>query len=156
VTFFAEAMADTNIQSARTPWHIWVVGVVSLLWNSVGALDFVMTQTKNAAYMSGFTAAQLEFYYGFPLWVVAAWGIAVWGGVLGSLLLLFRKSLAFHFFLWSLICMVLTCIHNYALSNGFEIMGGAKALIFSSVIVVIGVLLLVYARSMRKRGVLLD
>jgi hypothetical protein len=146
-------MAD-GIPSAKAPWHLWVVGVVSLLWNSVGALDFVMTQTKNAAYMSGFTPAQLEFYYGFPFWVVVAWGIAVWGGVLGSLLLLFRKSLAVHLFASSLICIVLTCIHNYALSSGFEIMGGAKALIFSAVILVIGVLLLVYSWSMRKRGVL--
>jgi hypothetical protein len=56
-------MVATAIQSAKAPWHLWVVGVVSLLWNSVGALDFVMTQTKNATYMRGFTSAQLEFYY---------------------------------------------------------------------------------------------
>jgi hypothetical protein len=147
-------MADATNQSAKAPWHLWAVGVVSLLWNSVGAMDFVMTQTKNKAYMSGFTPAQLEFYYGFPLWVVAAWGIAVWGGVLGSLLLLLRKRLAFHLFLSSLICMVLTSIHNFALSNGLEVMGGVGTLIFSAVIVVIGVLLLVYARSMCKRGAL--
>jgi hypothetical protein len=147
-------MADTGMQSAKTPWHLWVIGVVSLLWNLVGALDFVMTQTKNAAYMSGLTRAQLDFYYGFPLWVVAAWGIAVWGGVLGSLFLLLRKRTAAPFFFASLVCIILTDIHDFSLSGGFEIMGGMKALIFSAVIFVIGVLLLVYARSMRKRGVL--
>ncbi len=147
-------MADDATRPARTPWHVWVVGVVSLLWNSVGAMDFVMTETKNRAYMSGFTPAQLEFYYGFPLWVVAAWGIAVWGGVLGSLLLLLRNRLAVHLFLASFICMILTSIHNYALSDGLKIMGGAEALAFSAVIVVVGALLLFYARSMCGRGVL--
>src|ERR1035438_4518088 len=147
-------MADESIQSAKTPWHLWVVGVVSLLWNSVGAMDFVMTQTKNKAYMKGFTPAQLEFYYGFPLWVVAAWGIATWGGVLGSLLLLLRKGLAVHLFLASFVGMVITTVRNFGLSNGMEVMGGASALVFSIAILVIGALLLVYAWSMRKRGVL--
>ena len=147
-------MADATVQSPKTPWHLWAVGVISLLWNSVGAMDFVMTQTKNKAYMSGFTPAQLDFYYGFPLWVVAAWGIAVWGSVLGSLLLLLRRRMAVHLFVASVICMVVTDIHNFALSNGLKIMGGAGTLVFSAVIFVIGVLLLVYARSMCKRGVL--
>jgi hypothetical protein len=150
----AEAMADSTVQSAKVPWHVWVVGAVSLLWNLVGVMDFVMTQTKNKAYMSSFTPAQLDFYYGFPIWVVAAWGIAVWGGVLGSLLLLLRKRQAVHLFLLSAIGMVLTDVRNFALANGFKVMGGAAALMFSAVIFVIGVLLLVYARSMCKRGVL--
>src|ERR1039458_10394440 len=134
-------MADESIQSAKTPWHLWVVGVVSLLWNSVGAMDFVMTQTKNKAYMSGFTPAQLDFYYGFPGWVVAAWGIAVWGGVLGSLFLLIRRRQAVHFFVASIIGMVLTDIRNFSAANGMKIMGGAGALMFSAAIFVIGVLL---------------
>jgi hypothetical protein len=117
-------------------------------------MDFVMTETKNKAYMSGFTPAQLDFFYGFPIWVVATWGIAVWGGVLGSLLLLLRKRLAVHLLFASLTCIVLTDIHNFALSNGLEIMGGVGTLAFSAAIFVIGVLLLGYARSMRKRGVL--
>jgi hypothetical protein len=147
-------VADTSIRSTKRPWHLWVVGVVSLLWNSIGALDFVMTQTKNAAYMSGVTPAQLEFYYGFPIWVVAAWGIAVWGGVLGSLLLLLRKCQAFHFFLFSIVGLILTDLRNLVFVNGLKVMGGVGTLIFSAVIFVIAALLLLYSRSMCKRGVL--
>jgi hypothetical protein len=104
--------------------------------------------------MSAFTPEQLDFYYGFPVWVVAAWGVAVWGGVLGSLALLLRKRQAFHLFLASSICMVLIYLHNYVLADGLKLMGGASALIFSAVIFVIGLLLLVYARAMRRKGVL--
>ena len=146
-------MADPTTASTKTPWHLWVVGVLSLLWNSVGALDFVMTQTKNAAYMKGFTPAQLEFFYGFPVWVVAAWGIAVWGGVLGSLLLLLlRKGLAGPVFLASMIGMVLTTIHNYVLANGLEVMGGAGTLVLSAIIFIITMVLWLYARAMRQQG----
>jgi hypothetical protein len=147
-------MADATIQTTKAPWHLWVVGVVSLLWNSIGVMDFVMTETKNKTYMTSFTPAQLDFYYSFPLWVVVAWGIAVCGGALGSLLLLLRKNLAVHLFLLSLVGIVLTDVRNFAQPKGMEIMGGAKALAFCSIILVIGVLLLVYARSMSKRGVL--
>jgi hypothetical protein len=147
-------MDEPGTPSAKTPWHLWVVGVVSLLWNSVGAIDFVMTQTKNQAYMKGFTPAQLEFYYGFPLWVVTTWGVAVWGGVLGSLFLLFRRRIAVPIFVSSLVCIILTDIRNLALANGFQVMGGAGALVFTAIIFVVGVLLWVYARAMCKRGML--
>ena len=56
----------------QIPWHLWVVGVVALLLSAMGALDYVMTQTKNDSYMSNFTPERLEFFYGFPAWVVVA------------------------------------------------------------------------------------
>ena len=59
----AEANA-TNVQS--TPWHLWVVGVFALLWSAMGAMDYVMTQTRNEAYMSAFTPEQLDFFYAIP------------------------------------------------------------------------------------------
>jgi len=147
-------MADTGPESPKTPWHLWVIGVISLLWNSTGAMDFTMTQARNAAYLKGLTQAQLDFFYGFPLWVVAAWGIATWGGVAGSLLLLLRRKLAKPVFLASFIGMVLTTIHNFGLSNAWQVMGGAGPLIFSVLIFVIGLLLWLYARAMGRRGVL--
>ena len=48
--------------SAKTPWHIWVVGVGSLLWHLIGATDYVMTQTKNEQYMANFTPEQLDYF----------------------------------------------------------------------------------------------
>ncbi len=140
--------------NTRAPWHLWVVGIAALLWNAVGALDYVMTQTRNAQYMAGFTAEQLAFFYGLPAWTVAAWAIGVWGGVLGSLLLLLRKSLAVWVFLASLVGVVLTTIQNYLLSNGLEVMGGPGAVVFTAVIFVVAVALYVYARAMATRRVL--
>ncbi len=119
-----------------------------------GALDFVMTQTRNAAYLKSLTPVQLEFFFSFPMWVVIAWGIATWGGVVGSLLLLFRRGLAVPVFLASIIGMILTTFHNFVLANGLKVMGGVGGLIFGAIIFVIGLLLWIYARAMRRRGVL--
>jgi hypothetical protein len=140
--------------NTRAPWHLWVVGIAALLWNAVGALDYVMTQTRNAQYMAAFTPEQLAFFYGLPAWTVAAWAIGVWGGVLGSLLLLLRKSLATWVFLVSLIGVVLTTLQNYVLSNGLEVMGGPGAVVFTAVIFLVAVALYVYARAMTTQRVL--
>ncbi len=137
-----------------TPRHLWVVGVIAVLWNAFGAMDYVMTQTQNEGYMSSFTPEQLEFFYGFPPWVVAAWAIAVWGGVVGSVLLLVRKRFAVQAFLASLIGMVITTFQNYVLSNGLEVAGGLFYIVFTAVIFLAAVLLLLYARAMQERGVL--
>jgi hypothetical protein len=148
-------MSESNsTQTTRAPWHLWVIGVIALLWNAIGANDYIMTETKNQRYMSGFTPEQLAFFYGLPAWVVAAWAIGVWGGVLGSLLLLFRRRLAVWVFLVSLLGVVVTAFHNFVLSNVMSVMGGASAVVFMAVIFLIALGLYLYARAMNKRGVL--
>lgn len=135
------------------PWHLWMVGILGVLWGSVGAFDYLMTQTRNESYMSQFTPEQLDFFYGFPTWVVAFWALAVWGGLLGTVLLLLRKRFAAPVLLGSLLAMAVTSIHNYVFSNGLEVSGGA-GLAFSGLIFLVAVGLWVYARAMTRKGVL--
>ena len=144
---------EQAVSNGGTPKHLWVIGIIALLWNAVGAFDYLMTQTRNEEYMAQFTPEQLEFFYGFPTWVHALWAIAVWGGVLGVILLLMRKALAVPVFLVSFVAMCLTAIQNFALSNGLEVMGQA-GLIFTVVIFLIALGLWLYSRAMQKCGVL--
>ena len=147
-------MAETDrTEAVSTPWHLWVVGIVALLWNAIGAFDYVMTQTHNEAYLAGFTAEQLDYFYGFPSWAIATWAIAIWGSVLGTLLLLLRKRQAAEVYLASLVAMVINTIYCYFLSPGLEIMGTMGAA-FSAVIFLVCVGLCFYSRTMADRGVL--
>lgn len=146
-------MTDIHTTGVKTPWHLWVVGVVSLLWNAVGASDYTMTQMKFEPYMSQFTPEQLEYFYGFPAWMDAVWAVGVWGSVLGSLLLLLRSRYAVYAFGASLIALILSTVYNYGLSDGLKVTGSA-ALIFTVVIFIIAVGLFAYARNMTARGVL--
>lgn len=139
---------------ARVPRHLWIVGVLSLLWNCVGAFDYVMTETRNADYLRGFTPEQLAYFTAFPKWVVAAWALAVWGGVAGSLGLLWRRRWAVPVFGLSLAAMAVTFTHNYLLTDGMAVMGGVGALAFTGAIVAVGVVLYFYARGLARRRVL--
>lgn len=137
-----------------TPWHVWVVAVVALLWSSFGALDYLMTQTRSEAYMSQFTPQQLEFFYGFPSWLIAVWAVAVWGGVLGAILLLLRKRLAVWALLASLVAMVITTVRNYVFADGMAVIGDTFSLVFTAVIFLVALALFLYARALEQRGVL--
>ena len=140
--------------ATTTPKRVWIVGALALIWNAMGAYDYLMTETRDPQYMANFTPAQLEYFYGFPSWVVGAWAIAVWGGVLGSVLLLMRKKLAVWVFLASFICMVATTVYNYGLSNGAEVMGGLGPAIFTAIIFAVALALWLYSRKLVERGVL--
>lgn len=134
------------------PWHLWLVGVLALLWNGYGGYDYVMTQTNNAAYLANYTEAQRAYFDSFPMWMEAVWAIGVWGGVLGSILLLLRSKWAFHALLASLIAFAMSVV--YGQTTGGNAVMGSMGLIFSGVIFLIGLALVMYARAMTKRGVL--
>jgi len=135
------------------PLHLWIIGVVTLLWNAMGAFDYVMTEMQNEAYLKEFSEEQMAFFTSFPSWLVVFWALAVWGGVVGSLLLLLRKRSAALVLLVSFLSMVVTTIHNLGFSNAAEIMGTTGA-IFSAVIFLVSLGLVLYSRAMVKRGVL--
>ena len=139
--------------SVKTPGHFWAVGLIALLWNLIGALDYTATQLRIEAYMGQFTPEQLEYFYGFPSWAVACWAIAVWGSLLASILMLLRQRLAVPVFGIAIVAMVLTTVQNYLLSEGLRIMGSGAA-VFSAVIGFIALFLFFYSRAMATRGVL--
>ena len=144
----------TEAPPARTeaPWHLWAVGVVSLLWNGFGGYDYVMTQTNNAAYLANYTEAQRDYFDSFPMWMEAVWAIGVWGGVLGAVLLLLRMKWAFHAFLASLVAFAVSVVYGQ-MSGGNELMG-STGLIFSAVIFLLGLGFVMYSRVMSRKGVL--
>lgn len=87
-----------------TPPHLWVMGTIGLLANAVGAFDYVMTNIRDHGYLARYPAPFVQMIDEFPLWVMVAWAIGVWGAVAGSLLLL-RARLAVHAFAMSLACL---------------------------------------------------
>lgn len=139
----------------RTPWHLWAVGLLTLLWNAGGAADYVMTKTENAAYLAELTPEQLAFMAAYPTWFTIPWAVGVWAAVLGSVLLLVRSRYAATFFLLSLAGLIVAAIYSYVLADpsALQVMG-TFAGIFTLVIFAVLVLSWLYARAMTRKGVL--
>jgi hypothetical protein len=140
--------------SARTtPLHLWIVGILSLLWNLVGVTDYVMTQTRNEAWLAMMTEEQVAWIDAFPAWSEAAWALGVWGALLGSILLLVRSRYAVHAFGVSLAGLAVASVYQWLLDP----MPGEVDPMMAAIPVVIWVIaiaLLVYAMRMQKGGVL--
>lgn len=145
---------------AKTPWHLWVVGILALLWNAGGAYDYSMTQMRNDEYLA--QAAEgagvplqvmLDYYTTFPAWADAAWALGVWGAVAGSILLLIRNRFAFHAFVVALVGLFGTTIFTVTSDIPAEL-DSSFTWIFTAVIWVITIVLAYYAKAMTARGVL--
>ncbi len=153
-------MTTINGTRPATPWHLWVVGGVSLLWNAIGANDYLQSQLRNRTYLESMTGTyditvdeMMAYIDGFPAWAEASWAFGVWGSVLGSLLLLFRSRFALWAFLISVIGAVVTSSYQFSGAMPEELQGSGQW-IFAAIIWAITLGLIYYSLRMRKAGVL--
>jgi len=146
----------TDTMTVKTPWHLWVVGVISLLWNGFGGYDFIQTTTRGEAYFreSGFDQPMIDYFNAIPNWVYVPWTLGVWGGVLGSLLLLLRSKWAVPVFALSLLGALVNVVHGAMDPMPPLPPEMAMMAYMPYVIVVIALFLLWYAWAQRKKGVL--
>jgi hypothetical protein len=118
----------------------------------------MMTRTENLEYLSqmgGDPRELLAWVDSFPVWAQFGWGLSVWMGVLGSILLVMRSRYAVHAFGLSLVGMVVSFGYQYTMAPPMP--GGTEAGMMAYmplVIAAVGVALLVYARAMARKGVL--
>lgn len=144
---------EVTVGKPKTPWHLWVIGIVLVLWNSGGCYDYLMTVTNNQAYLSVMTPEQQAYYASIPTWFTALFAVSVWGGLLGSLLLLLRMRVALPVYLVALATYLISCVYTFGFSDAAQIMGTAGT-VFSVVILLIALFEVWYARLMTRRGVL--
>jgi hypothetical protein len=138
----------------ETPVHLWIVGALATVWNAFGAFDYLMTQTRNTAYLAHFTDPQRVYFDSFPMWMEATWALGVWGGLAGALLLLVRSRHAVTAFCVSLAGLAVSTVYQYVLSAAPpEMMAGAMVAM-NLAIWAVAIGLLVYAMQMRRSGVL--
>jgi hypothetical protein len=140
--------------AGRTPWHLWAVGGVGLLWNGFGLTDFALTMSQGETWLRsmGMTDPQIDYFNAMPAWAFAVWALGVGTAFLGSVLLLLKRRWAVHAFALSLVGLVLSALYTFAWSNGAEVMGSA---VYMQIVVWAGALFFAaYAGLMAKRGLL--
>ena len=143
--------------SARTPVHLWIVGILSLLWNCIGCYDYLMSRLRNTDYLKSMMPdvdpqAMLSYIDGFPIWAAFGWGLGVWLGLGGSVLLLMRSRHAVWAYGLSFVGAVLGL--GYQLANPMPGVDGMMAKAMPITIIVIALALFLYARAQAAKGVL--
>jgi hypothetical protein len=134
---------------ARTPIHLWIVGVVAVLWNFGGIFDYLATKLRLEFYLSQFDETMLAYVDAMPAWATAAWAFGVWGAFAGSIGLLLRKKWSVWAFGVSLAGLLGGTIYSFGIADAAEMMGIMYIFIW-----VIAIFLLAYSCAMAKKGVL--
>ena len=148
----------TTAQS-RTPIHLWIIGGLSLLWSCFGAYDYLMTRMRNADYLASAMPgvdpqAALAWIDRFPLYAQLGWGLGVWMGLLGSVMLLVRSRWSVGAYGLSLVGAVLGLGYQIVAAPPLEGAHGPMMTVMPYVIILLALGLFLYARAMAKKGLL--
>jgi len=106
-------MNDKTVRGVH--WSFWAIGAVTLIWNVMGIMNFF--GQMNADTLAAMPESHRSIAEGRPVWATGAFAIAVFGGALGCLLLLLRKSAAFYLFIASLIGVVVQMIPFFGMTG---------------------------------------
>lgn len=140
----------SDILNGRPTTNFWIIGGAALVWNLIGLVFYIGHVTMSPEALAKMTEVQQEFFVATPSWATAAFAIAVNAGVLGSLFLLLRKSWAVPMFVLSLLAIIAQDVDAYLMRDAFAILG-VNGIIIPSMVFVIAVALLLYARAAKDR-----
>ncbi len=130
----------------------WIIAVLALIWNIIGVFfwiseHFLMTEEIKAAY----PPEELELINNAPSWGIYVYGIAVFGGLLASILLLMRKKMAVGIFGISLLAILIQM--GYWIF-GMDAVGvlGPQSLIMPLIVIAIAIFEYFYSKGAAGNG----
>lgn len=136
-------MIDKTVNRAH--WGFWVIGAIGLVFNLMGCMNFI--SQMNADMVASMPEAYRAIVESRPAWGTGAFAVAVFGGALGCLLLLLRKSAAVYVLIASLVGAVAAQIPLVGMA-GFSV----EALIGGLSQVVVGAFLTWYSKRVERKG----
>jgi len=126
-------------------WSFWVLGAVGLIFNLMGCMNYL--SQMNAENIASMPAAYRAIVESRPAWGTGAFAIAVFGGSIGCILLLLRKSVAVYLFIVALAAAVVAQIPFLGMAE-FPV----EAWIGWSSQLVVGAFLIWYSKHTERKG----
>ena len=143
------------MEKTKTPWHLWLVGGLAVLWNAFGAVDYVLTEATPQTYLRsmGLNDAQIAYTVALPDWMVAVWAIGVWAGLTAAIHLLVKRRWAVPLFAGSFVAILVSIVYQHVLTDSSAVMG-PTAWTASVVVASSCAAFLAYSWVMKRRGIL--
>ena len=140
-------MDEPNVASPVPGWFT-VAAIAALLWELLGCALYLMRVTVDPATLP---ADQLPIYQATPQWVLIAFAVAVWVGLVGAILLLMRRRQAEPLLLVSLLALV---VQNsvYLIDSEMRNLVASDQLLVPFVILIVCYGIWMLSRRARKAG----
>ncbi|MHA6766744.1 sugar transporter [Sphingobium ummariense] len=137
-----------------TPRFFFVIAVILLLWNLMGVVAFVGEYTMDIDALAKTDPVGARIFAAMPGWLWVVFALAVGSGTLGALALLLRRSAAVPLFVISLAAVIVQFGYTFLATDLIAAKGVLIATAFPALIFVIAIWQLLYARSLKAKGVL--
>lgn len=136
---------------STVPRSFWIISGLALVWNLIGFANYLAQVSMTEETLMSLPEADRMLMESAPAWSTGAFGLAVTAGVLGSLLLLLRKSWATAVLVLSFGSVIVTMYYWLVMSDALAVHGPAGA-VMPVLVIVIGALLVWYARYAGAKG----
>lgn len=125
------------VQSRSGPSRRTMLAAAGFGWSLFGVYQFGSTSFAGEAGLmaSGMTAEQATLYAGLPAWMIAAFAIGVFGGTIGSALLILGQPLARVVLATSLAAYAVLFAGDWALGV-FDAFGASQVALLGLVLVI--------------------
>jgi len=140
-------------QNAQLPKYFKLIVGLAIGWNLLGVMAFVVQWFMTPEMLAQMPIAEQELYNNTPLWVTAAFAIAVFTGTVGCLLLLMKKAIALNILMLSLVAVFVQMFYLFALANAFAVYGIGGS-IMPALVIIVAVILVRWTKSLKAKGLL--
>lgn len=131
----------------------WIISTLAVIWNLLGVIVYLGQAYMTDEIKALMTEDQLALIENAPAWATAAFAIAVWFGLLGSILLLLRRKLSKSLLFLSLLGVIGQLVYNFVIANAYEVYG-SQGLIQPIITLLISLFLVSYANQADKKDLL--
>lgn len=136
----------------RAPKWFTILAVLLLLWGIAGCGAFYSHARYGADAIAGATDYDRRLFASLPTWFNIIYGLAVGGGLLGALALLFRSRWAVTLFAISLVAVVVQFGWTFLATDLLAAKGAAETVPFPLFIAAVAVFQLWLARLGSRRA----
>jgi hypothetical protein len=138
-------------KQSKPPIWFWIVSAIALLWNLMGVKAYLDQAYGTNDVLGEIANAAKDLIDPTPAWVTSAFAIAVFGGAVGSLLLLLRRSLAHTILIVSLMGIVAQMSYNLFMTDN-PTDSGPGGMLMVVMIIAAGIGLVFFAKKAKTSG----
>ena len=129
----------------------YIISIVALLWNLMGIFAFASDVLMTPEVLAELPDAERALYESSPAWLKFVYGVAVFGGLLGCILLLMKKASAIRIFIISLVAILIQMLYSMIFTKAIEVLG-PTAVIMPLFVIGIAIFLVWYSKYAAKKG----
>lgn len=143
-------MSEESTTAYKPKWFL-AISIFALIWNLLGVFAYIAQMMITPEILDTLPEAERTIIENTPSWAISAFAVAVWGGALGSLLLLLKKKIAVYVLALSFAGVLVQLYHSIVIANSIAVYGPGD-LIMPIMVLLIGGGLIWYSNDLTKKG----